>query len=34
VVTLSDLMVHVSLAGGGGDLHNMRLYRDRYGLAE
>jgi len=34
VVTLNDLMVHVSLAGGGGDLHNMRLYRDRYGLAE
>jgi orotate phosphoribosyltransferase len=34
VVTLSDLMVHVSLAGGAGDLNSMRLYRDRYGLAE
>ncbi|MGO9934612.1 MAG: orotate phosphoribosyltransferase [Steroidobacteraceae bacterium] len=34
VVNLADLMIHVSLAGGAGDLNSMRLYRDRYGLAE
>jgi orotate phosphoribosyltransferase len=34
VVTLSDLMDHISHAGGTGDLNGMRLYRERYGLAE
>jgi orotate phosphoribosyltransferase len=34
VVTLSDLMDHISHAGGAGDLNGMRLYRERYGLAE
>jgi orotate phosphoribosyltransferase len=34
VLTLSDLMEHISRAGGAGDLNSMRLYRERYGLAE
>jgi orotate phosphoribosyltransferase len=34
VLTLDDLMEHISRAGGGGDLNSMRLYRERYGLAE
>jgi len=34
VLTLGDLMEHISRAGGGGDLNSMRLYRERYGLAE
>jgi len=34
VLTLSDLMDHISRAGGAGELDSMRLYRRRYGLAE
>jgi orotate phosphoribosyltransferase len=34
VLTLGDLMEHISHAGGAGDLNSMRLYRERYGLAE
>jgi orotate phosphoribosyltransferase len=34
VVNLADLMHHVSKAGEAGDLSNMRLYRERYGLAD
>jgi orotate phosphoribosyltransferase len=34
VVTLSDLMDHISRAGHAGDLDSMRQYRERYGLAE
>jgi orotate phosphoribosyltransferase len=34
VLTLGDLMEHISRAGGDGDLNSMRLYRERYGLAE
>lgn len=34
VLTLSDLMEHIARAGGAGDLNSMRLYRERYGLAE
>jgi orotate phosphoribosyltransferase len=34
VVNLGDLMDHISHAGGAGDLNSMRLYRERYGLAE
>jgi orotate phosphoribosyltransferase len=34
VLTLGDLMEHISHAGGAGDLSRMRLYRERYGLAE
>jgi orotate phosphoribosyltransferase len=33
VVNLADLMHHVSL-GQAGDLSSMRLYRERYGLAD
>ena len=34
VVNLKDLMEHISLAGQEADLSSMRLYRDRYGLAD
>jgi orotate phosphoribosyltransferase len=34
VVNLADLMHHVSKAGQTGDLSNMKLYRERYGLAD
>jgi orotate phosphoribosyltransferase len=34
VVNLADLMHHVSKVGEAGDLSNMRLYRERYGLAD
>jgi orotate phosphoribosyltransferase len=34
VINLSDLMQHVSSTGQAGDLSSMRLYRERYGLAE
>ena len=34
VVNLGDLMDHISHAGGAADLNSMRLYRERYGLAE
>jgi len=34
VVNLADLMHHVSEVGEAGDLSNMRLYRERYGLAD
>jgi orotate phosphoribosyltransferase len=34
VVTLNDLMEHISRTGGAGDLDSMRRYRARYGLAE
>ena len=34
VVNLSDLMHHVSRSGEPGDLASMRLYRERYGLAD
>jgi orotate phosphoribosyltransferase len=34
VVNLTDLMDHISLSGETGDLNSMRLYRDRYGLAD
>jgi orotate phosphoribosyltransferase len=34
VVNLADLMQHVSKAGQAGELSSMRLYRERYGLAD
>ena len=34
VITLSDLMQHVSQTGQAGELSSMRLYRERYGLAD
>jgi orotate phosphoribosyltransferase len=34
VVNLADLMQHVSRSGQAGELSNMRLYRERYGLAD
>jgi orotate phosphoribosyltransferase len=34
VVNLADLMHHVSRSGQAGDLSSMRLYRERYGLAD
>ncbi|MEO7208423.1 MAG: orotate phosphoribosyltransferase [Steroidobacteraceae bacterium] len=34
VINLSDLMQHVSQTGQAGELSSMRLYRERYGLAE
>jgi orotate phosphoribosyltransferase len=34
VVNLADLMHHVSRLGQAGDLSSMRLYRERYGLAD
>jgi len=34
VINLSDLMQHVSKAGQMADLTSMRLYRERYGLAD
>jgi orotate phosphoribosyltransferase len=34
VVNLSDLMHHVSQFGAPGELSSMRLYRERYGLAD
>jgi orotate phosphoribosyltransferase len=34
VVNLTDLMDHISRSGGAGDLESMRLYRDRYGIAD
>src|SRR5580698_4929168 len=34
VISLSDLMQHVSKAGQAADLSSMRLYRERYGLAD
>jgi orotate phosphoribosyltransferase len=34
VINLSDLMQHVSKAGQAADLASMRLYRERYGLAD
>ncbi|HEY0745558.1 MAG TPA: orotate phosphoribosyltransferase [Steroidobacteraceae bacterium] len=34
VVNLSDLMHHVSRSGAPDDLSSMRLYRERYGLAD
>jgi orotate phosphoribosyltransferase len=34
VVNLADLMDHISLAKGAGDLNSMRQYRDRYGLKD
>jgi orotate phosphoribosyltransferase len=34
VVNLADLMHHVSRSGHAGDLSSMRLYRERYGLAD
>jgi orotate phosphoribosyltransferase len=34
VVNLADLMHHVSKMGEAGDLSNMKLYRERYGLAD
>jgi orotate phosphoribosyltransferase len=34
VVNLADLMHHVSKAGQAADLSSMRLYRERYGLAD
>jgi orotate phosphoribosyltransferase len=34
VVNLADLMHHVSKMGEAGDLANMKLYRERYGLAD
>ena len=34
VVNLSDLMHHVSRSGEPGDLASLRLYRERYGLAD
>jgi orotate phosphoribosyltransferase len=34
VVDLVDLMDHISRTGGAGDLVSMRLYRDRYGIAD
>ena len=34
VVTLNDLMAHVSLSGQDGTGASLRLYRDRYGLQD
>jgi orotate phosphoribosyltransferase len=34
VVNLADLMQHVSQSGQTGELSSMRLYRERYGLAD
>jgi orotate phosphoribosyltransferase len=34
VINLSDLMQHVSRTGQPGELLSMRLYRERYGLAD
>jgi hypothetical protein len=34
VVNLADLMEHISRSGETGNLHSMRLYRERYGLAD
>jgi orotate phosphoribosyltransferase len=34
VISLSDLMQHVSHTGRAGELSSMRLYRERYGLAD
>jgi orotate phosphoribosyltransferase len=34
VVNLADLMHHVAKVGRAADLANMRLYRERYGLAD
>ena len=34
VITLADLMQHVSKLGQAGELSSMRQYRERYGLAE
>jgi orotate phosphoribosyltransferase len=34
VINLSDLMQHVSRTGQAGELASMRLYRERYGLAD
>jgi orotate phosphoribosyltransferase len=34
VVNLADLLQHVSLSGQAGDVSNMRLYRERYGLVD
>jgi orotate phosphoribosyltransferase len=34
VINLSDLMQHVSETGQAGELSSMRLYRERYGLAD
>jgi orotate phosphoribosyltransferase len=34
VVNLADLMHHVSKMGEAGDLSNMKLYRERYGLTD
>jgi orotate phosphoribosyltransferase len=34
VINLSDLMQHVSQTGQAGELSSMRLYRERYGLAD
>jgi orotate phosphoribosyltransferase len=34
VITLADLMQHVSRNGAAGELSSMRLYRERYGLAD
>jgi len=34
VVNLADLMQHVSRSGQAGELSRMRLYRERYGLAD
>src|SRR5450432_1788373 len=34
VINLADLMEHMSLSGLPGDLANMRVYRERFGLAD
>ena len=34
VINLSDLMQHVSRTGQAAELSSMRLYRERYGLAD
>jgi orotate phosphoribosyltransferase len=34
VITLADLMQHVSRNGAAAELSSMRLYRERYGLAD
>jgi orotate phosphoribosyltransferase len=34
VITLADLMQHVSRNGAADELSSMRLYRERYGLAD
>ncbi|HTC39198.1 MAG TPA: orotate phosphoribosyltransferase [Steroidobacteraceae bacterium] len=34
VINLSDLMQHVSQSGQAAELSSMRLYRERYGLAD